>query len=282
MLQLPWSAKARRTVGVLAALGLGAWTSSTGGTTQAAGQSAPVTPISERIAEARERMSRAVSISAFQVDAWFPGCKSWMFPKARVIDCRLIGQEAQAPSQGWRDSVVALLLAPGAILPARDDLGGVCHDDIGLRFTSGPETTTVWIGSGCSRMAILTPTSATWARLGPVSALRSLIDPIFPAREHEDPTEVEYYDTPPQRTEIPTPPPGLFVGGSARADTVLLNVLVGKDGRVAMVTVVHSVSGSDSLAATWVGEYGFRPALSAGRPVKAWIRIAVPVGSRGR
>jgi TonB family protein len=57
--------------------------------------------------------------------------------------------------------------------------------------------------------------------------------------------------------------------------TVLVQALVGADGRVKDTKVVKSISGLDGAAVAAVRQWIFKPALSKGKPVAVWV--AVPV-----
>ena len=55
--------------------------------------------------------------------------------------------------------------------------------------------------------------------------------------------------------------------------TVLLQALVGGDGRVHDVKVVRSIPGLDSLAVEAVRQWVFKPALNKGKPVAVWVMV---------
>jgi TonB family protein len=57
--------------------------------------------------------------------------------------------------------------------------------------------------------------------------------------------------------------------------TVLLQALVGKDGRVSDTKIVKSIPGLDEAAAACVRQWVFKPARAKGEPVAVWV--AVPV-----
>jgi len=57
--------------------------------------------------------------------------------------------------------------------------------------------------------------------------------------------------------------------------TVRLQVLVGRDGRVADVVVEHSAAMFDEAAVSAVRRWRFSPALSSGHPVAVWIALPV-------
>jgi protein TonB len=55
--------------------------------------------------------------------------------------------------------------------------------------------------------------------------------------------------------------------------TVLMQVLVGKDGKVKDVKVVKSVAMLDQAAMTAVKQWIFKPALSNNKPVAVWVAV---------
>ena len=57
--------------------------------------------------------------------------------------------------------------------------------------------------------------------------------------------------------------------------TVMVQALVGKDGRVKDTRVVKSIPMLDASALTAVKQWVFKPALSNNKPVAVWV--AVPV-----
>jgi protein TonB len=66
------------------------------------------------------------------------------------------------------------------------------------------------------------------------------------------------------------------IARSANVDgTVLVQALVGKDGRVKDTKVVKSIAMLDASAVTAVKQWVFKPALSNNKPVAVWV--AVPV-----
>ncbi len=59
------------------------------------------------------------------------------------------------------------------------------------------------------------------------------------------------------------------------AGTVLLHVLVDRDGRVARVSVIRDVRGLTDSAKEAVSKWQFKPAKSSGHPVAIWVEIPV-------
>src|SRR5436853_3926003 len=56
---------------------------------------------------------------------------------------------------------------------------------------------------------------------------------------------------------------------------VTMNVLVGADGRVQSITIVHGVPELNQAAIEAVKQWGYRPAHSKGRPVAAWTEASL-------
>lgn len=238
----------------------------------------------QRLAKSFERLRQATSVTIFQADGFWPRCQPWTFPRDRVIDCRPIIQEVEAPSRAWCDSLVALFTEPGGVSLPGQKLCGT-HDDVGLRFTARGGTTTIWLTTGCATGAILTAGSGMWFDFDPLrDRVRSMVYAAMPRIEHESLGRFEYCDTPPSLLTTPPIPAMLRLQNSSRADTILFDALIRKDGRVRMLKLRHGVAGLDSAAASLASEYAYRPGLSGKRPVAAWTTIAVPIrgGSKAR
>lgn len=242
-----------------------------------AGQNAISPADSQRIATRFERMRRSTGVTIFQVDGYYAHCRPWSFPQDRVIDCHRIIQEVPAPSRAWRDSIVALLTAPGALIPPRLNLCQ-CSDDVVLRFESESETTTVWLCTGCATVGIPTPTAVMGFDFAPGrSLLQWWVNAALQRVEYKSQQEFEYYDTLPELVTTPELPRALQVGAAAHADTVVFEALIGKDGRVSQLLLKRGSQGLADLAGPYVGRYVYRPALGGGRPVAAMIHISIPV-----
>ena len=70
--------------------------------------------------------------------------------------------------------------------------------------------------------------------------------------------------------------PPVYPEAARPADgTVLIQALVGKDGRVRDTRVVKSIPGLDDAAVAAVRQWVFKPAMAKGSPVEVWV--AVPV-----
>jgi protein TonB len=60
--------------------------------------------------------------------------------------------------------------------------------------------------------------------------------------------------------------------------TVIVQALVGRDGRVKETKVTQSVPGLDAAALTAIAQWKFKPAEAYGKPIAVWV--AVPVKFR--
>ena len=100
---------------------------------------------------------------------------------------------------------------------------------------------------------------------------------VAPPSEDELPKLGEYVyveELPEAVTKVPPEYPDL--ARSANVDgTVLVQALVGKDGRVKDAKVVKSIAMLDGAALSAVKQWVFKPALSNNKPVAVWV--AVPV-----
>ncbi len=100
---------------------------------------------------------------------------------------------------------------------------------------------------------------------------------VAPPSEDDLPKLGEYVyveELPEAITKVPPEYPEL--ARSANVDgTVMVQALVGKDGRVKDTKVVKSIAMLDGPAVTAVRQWVFKPALSNNKPVAVWV--AVPV-----
>jgi TonB family protein len=85
--------------------------------------------------------------------------------------------------------------------------------------------------------------------------------------------EGQSYDVPPEpmRTVQPVYPESARRAGIA--GTVVLHVLVEKNGQVDAVKVVQSLPGLDGLAVAAAKQWAFRPAMKNHAPVPAWYEV---------
>jgi hypothetical protein len=107
--------------------------------------------------------------------------------------------------------------------------------------------------------------------------VRARVYSILPDLNREILTELKYYDVPPLLVDSPGK---ALVEPGAPADTVWFEAIIGKDGRVEMLMLKHSVAGFDSTAAAVATQYVYRPGSSAGRGVRVWERLGIPVPRR--
>ena len=63
--------------------------------------------------------------------------------------------------------------------------------------------------------------------------------------------------------------------------TVMLQVLVGKDGLVRQTRVMSSIPALDAAAETAVRQWVFKPALDNGKPIQVWVALPMKFTLRG-
>jgi hypothetical protein len=229
-----------------------------------------------------DRIRRSSTVTIFQVDGWTRGCVPSTFPKPGVIDCHPILHAVAAPSRSWGDSIVAILTAPGALVPPRAKLC-MCTDDVVLRFTAGSETTTVWACTSCGTIGIPTPVSVMGFDLDRgLESFQALIHAALPKLDYLGRAVQEYYEDPPVLVTKPDLPPALQIRDHASVDSVVFEARIGKDGRVSELQLKRSVPGLDNLAAAYVKGYVYKPALSRNRPVAVRSVISLRVPRAGR
>jgi len=83
---------------------------------------------------------------------------------------------------------------------------------------------------------------------------------------------VYYEDEPVPVTQVKPDYPE-FARDAQIQGTVLLHVLVGKDGRVKNVKVKKSITGLDDAAIKAIKQWVFKPALSNNKPVAVWVEV---------
>ncbi len=83
---------------------------------------------------------------------------------------------------------------------------------------------------------------------------------------------VYYEDEPVPVTQVKPDYPE-FARDAQIQGTVLLHVLVGKDGRVKNVKVKKGVTGLDDAAIRAIKQWVFKPALSNNKPVAVWVEV---------
>jgi TonB family protein len=104
---------------------------------------------------------------------------------------------------------------------------------------------------------------------------------VGPRNEDPERGEFVYYEDPPVKLEGPAPvyPEAARVAGVR--GTVMVHLLIGRDGRVKSVKVIRSVAGLDEAATQAVSRWVFKPALSNNKPVAVWIEVSVPFPPTG-
>jgi protein TonB len=99
--------------------------------------------------------------------------------------------------------------------------------------------------------------------------------PLDDRRSHPAPSEFVPTDTPaePVYTVAPTYPE---VGRAMSASgTVVVQALIGKDGRVADTRVLKSIPALDDAAEDAVRRWRFKPAQADGVPVETWVSVPI-------
>jgi TonB family protein len=91
----------------------------------------------------------------------------------------------------------------------------------------------------------------------------------------ETPTSLEVVEVMPRLLSLPAPGYPEIARLAEVEGMVLLQVLVGKDGRVAQVRVVQSVPMLDDAAIAAARQAVFAPALQQGRPVAVWVEVPI-------
>lgn len=84
-----------------------------------------------------------------------------------------------------------------------------------------------------------------------------------------------YYESPPQPIRKASPQYPALAREAGIEGTVVLHLLVGKDGRVKNVKVTRGVTGLNDAAVAAVKQWMFKPALSNNKPVAVWTEIEV-------
>jgi periplasmic protein TonB len=87
--------------------------------------------------------------------------------------------------------------------------------------------------------------------------------------------EFVYFEDPPAPVTAPPPVYPEMAREAQVQGTVILHVLVGKDGRVKDVKVKRSVNLLDQAAMAAVKNWVFKPALSQNKPVAVWVEVPV-------
>jgi protein TonB len=90
-----------------------------------------------------------------------------------------------------------------------------------------------------------------------------------------EPVDFHAVEVQPQLVDLPAPSYPEMARLAEVEGTVLLQVLVGKDGRVKEVRVVQSVPMLDSAAIAAASRAVFTPARQQGRPVSVWVEVPI-------
>jgi protein TonB len=85
--------------------------------------------------------------------------------------------------------------------------------------------------------------------------------------------EFVYYEDAPTPVTRPDPTYPAMARDAGVSGTVILHVLVGKDGRVHDVKVIKSVNMLNDAAIDAVKKWVFKPALANNKPVAVWVEV---------
>jgi protein TonB len=85
--------------------------------------------------------------------------------------------------------------------------------------------------------------------------------------------EFVYYEDEPVPVTMVKPDYPEFARDAQIQGTVVLHVLVGKDGRVKNVKVIKGVTGLNEDAVKAIKKWVFKPALSNNKPVAVWVEV---------
>lgn len=99
-----------------------------------------------------------------------------------------------------------------------------------------------------------------------------------PARDGSLPPragEYQYVEEPPQAVETMMPQLPYLSGHEDIEGTVILQALVGTDGRVVETKIVHPVPFLDHSCTEAMRQWRFQPALCGGQPVPLWITVPI-------
>ena len=110
---------------------------------------------------------------------------------------------------------------------------------------------------------MITPPPSGEVASGPPAASAAPTDEGLP----EFGEYVQVDELPVTITKVPAEPPPSFSGEG----TVVVQALVGTDGRVRTTRIVKSIPVLDDAAATSVRQWVFQPAKRQGQPVASWV-----------
>ncbi len=104
------------------------------------------------------------------------------------------------------------------------------------------------------------------------------------ATDDDDPGETVFIprDEEPVAIHAPEPPYPPWAREAGISGSVVLHVLVGRDGHVRRVTVIQDVKGLTEEAKNAVARWVFKPARAGGRAVAVWVAIRVNFRLDGR
>jgi TonB family protein len=133
----------------------------------------------------------------------------------------------------------------------------------------------------CAGCAAREPLSA----VSPAPELRSPVIPrqdsdVIPSLDEDLPRfgDYVYVEQLPEAISKPGPEYPEVPRETGVSGTVMVQALVGRDGRVKDTRIVKSIPMLDAAAIACVRQWVFKPALTHGQPVAVWV--AVPVAFR--
>jgi protein TonB len=133
--------------------------------------------------------------------------------------------------------------------------------------------------------AVTAPRHETWKLIerpgqwgtAPERTPRPATEPPAPAPADSNPKvgEYVYVEELPEAIERPAPDYPAEARRAGVEGTVIVQALVGRDGRVKDARIVKTVPGLDEAAEACVRRWRFKPAMSKGQPVAVWVAIPV-------
>jgi protein TonB len=100
-------------------------------------------------------------------------------------------------------------------------------------------------------------------------------DVVDPRKHRPAPTEFVATDTPAEPVYTVSPEYPDVARAMGTSGTVVVQVLVGRDGKVADTRVLKSIPALDDAAEQAVRRWRFKPAVSEGNPVETWVSVPI-------
>jgi protein TonB len=172
----------------------------------------------------------------------------------------------------WYERAVDLIPLPPTVYPPVPPAAPPSAHT-GTKPPDEGEITPVWDPPTIERAGLVSPIEPgikTEGKPAPPSTEKSIVVDVDPAEGQFvafDRAPVPYYQPAPV---YPAWPRDAGIEGR-----VVLHVLVGRDGRVARVTVIRDVKGLTEAAREAIVRWRFHPALSGKNPVAVWVEIPI-------